>query len=146
MKFDFWRRKTQKEWWDFINKGLRRKKRSEGKIQFDGVEENRVADILNRYFAEAWTSNTSSSPSIFPLPRPTGETDLCSIGLMKRALTELDPRKAFGIMAAKEPCWRSEPCPPHAHCEHFLIARNSSSSTEDFICVPNTQNCKPQHS
>lgn len=42
-----------KDWLDFINKSLRRKKRSERKIKFDGVEQNNVANVLISYFAEA---------------------------------------------------------------------------------------------
>ncbi|KAJ8353276.1 hypothetical protein SKAU_G00208430 [Synaphobranchus kaupii] len=88
------KKKNPKEWWDFINKGLCHKKTSGGKIHFDGMEDDKVADVLNKFFAEAWTSTTPLT--IFPLPLPTGEDDLCSIGQMKQALTRLCPRKAFG--------------------------------------------------
>ncbi|KAJ8381215.1 hypothetical protein SKAU_G00019930 [Synaphobranchus kaupii] len=88
------KKKNQKEWWDFINKGLGHKKTSGGKIHFDGVEDDKVADVLNKFFAEAWTSTTPLT--IFPLPLPTGEDDLCNIGQMKQALTRLCPRKACG--------------------------------------------------
>lgn len=87
------KKKNPKQWWDFINKGLGRSKSSEGKIKIEGVEEDKAADALNNFFAKSWTKPTSFS--VFPLPRPI-QSDICSIGEMKLALTRLDPQKASG--------------------------------------------------
>lgn len=88
------KKKNPKEWWDYINKGLGRIKTSGGNICFDGVEDDKVADALNSFFAEAWINSTPLN--IFPLPQPTGEEVLCNIGQMKQALTRLCPRKSCG--------------------------------------------------
>ena len=60
----------------------------------EGIEDNDVADVFNVFFAEAWRSTTPLA--IFPLPIPTRQVELCSIGQIKQALTRLSPHKACG--------------------------------------------------
>ena len=88
------KKKNPKEWWDFINKGLGRAKSPDMKIKIEGIEENEAAESLNNFFAKSWTKTTPYC--VFPLPRPPTQSDICSIGEMKLALTQLDPRKASG--------------------------------------------------
>ncbi|KAK6325774.1 hypothetical protein J4Q44_G00051160 [Coregonus suidteri] len=88
------KKKNPKEWWDFINKGLGQKKTSGGRIQVEGIEDDDVADVLNGFFAETWTSTTPLA--IFPLPMSTRQVELCSIGQLKQALIRLSPHKACG--------------------------------------------------
>lgn len=68
-----------------LNRGLGRKKTSEGRIQVKGVENDNVADVFNGFFAEAWTSTISLDT--FPLPMPTRQVELCSIDQIKQTLT-----------------------------------------------------------
>ena len=93
------KKKNPKEWWDFINKGLGRAKSPDMKIKIEGIEENEAAESLNNFFAKSWTKTTPYC--VFPLPRPPTQSDICSIGEMKLALTQLDPRKASGPAARR---------------------------------------------
>ena len=88
------KKKNPREWWSFINKGLGRAKSPEAKIRIQGVEENKAAEALNNFFAKSWIEATPYC--VYPLPRPTTQSDICSIGEMKLALKRLDPRKASG--------------------------------------------------
>lgn len=86
------KKQNPKQWWDYINKELGRKKTTQPRIQIDGVTEEMVAETLNQHFVRVWTSTSSSSN--LSLPPVTGDEELCSIGLLKQALKKLNPQKS----------------------------------------------------
>jgi hypothetical protein len=53
-----------------------------------------MPDVLNGFFAEAWTS--TKPLATVPLPMPTMQVELCINGQIKQALIRLSPRKACG--------------------------------------------------
>lgn len=86
--------KRPRQWWDYINNELGRSKTNRTEIKLYNVNGDYVAEVLNSFFAEAWTSNKMCAT--FPLANPTKMHELCSIGQIKQALIRLDTRKASG--------------------------------------------------
>ncbi|XP_035676231.1 uncharacterized protein LOC118415630 [Branchiostoma floridae] len=88
------KKENPREWWNFVNNELGRTQKSKGKVTVSDVPDDRVADALNDFFAEAWSD--SRAYSLFPLQLPSNSDDLCSIGQVKAILRSLNTRKSGG--------------------------------------------------
>ncbi|CAH1233572.1 Hypp796 [Branchiostoma lanceolatum] len=88
------KKNNPREWWNFVNNELGRTQKSKGNVTVTDVPDDRVADTLNDFFAEAWSD--SRTFNLFPLPLPSSSDDLCSIGQVKAVLRRLNTRKSGG--------------------------------------------------
>ena len=88
------KKENPREWWNFVNNELGRTQKSKGKVTVSDVPDDRVADALNDFFAEAWSD--SRAYSLFPLQLPSNSDDLCSTGQVKAILRSLNTRKSGG--------------------------------------------------